>query len=124
MVDHVILDVRRLAESKAFYEQAFEPLGYLVAMEFGNRCAFGDASGKPVFWIVERGDEGARGVHVAVAAENEAAVDAFHRSALEAGGRNNGEPGPRPQYHPSYYGAFVLDPDGNNIEAVFHGAVF
>ena len=82
-----------------------------VSLKFG-------AGGKPDFWI--RQGEVAAPVHVAIQAKDRGAVDAFHAAALEAGGADNGAPGPRPQYHPSYYGAFVLDPDGNNVEAVRH----
>jgi catechol 2,3-dioxygenase-like lactoylglutathione lyase family enzyme len=79
---------------------------------------FGE-SAKPDFWI-RQGEVGAA-VHVAFASEDRATVDAFHEAAMAAGGRDNGGPGLRPEYHPSYYGAFVFDPDGNNIEAVCHG---
>ncbi|MGH3007432.1 MAG: VOC family protein [Gaiellaceae bacterium] len=124
MFDHVIIDVRDLEVSRAFYERAFAPLGISVVMELDERTAFGGESGQPQFWLVARGTPGASGVHVAVAAPDREAVDAFHRAALAAGGSDNGAPGLRPQYHPSYYGAFVLDPDGNNVEAVHHGSVF
>jgi len=82
-------------------------------------CAYGPA-GKPIYWIAEaRESQSAR--HVAFAAENEDAVRAFHAAGLAAGGTDNGEPGPRPIYHPGYFGGFLLDPEGNNVEAVFHG---
>lgn len=121
MLDHVILDVADLDASRAFYERALAPLGIAVVMEFDDRAGFGPESGRPHFWVVGRGAPAARGVHVAVAAPDREAVAGFHRAALAAGGRDNGAPGLRPQYHSSYYGAFVLDPDGNNIEAVHHG---
>jgi catechol 2,3-dioxygenase-like lactoylglutathione lyase family enzyme len=124
MFDHVIVDVVDLKTSRAFYERALAPLGISIVMELDGRTAFGPESGRPQFWLVARGARGAAGVHIAVAAADREAVDAFHRAALAAGGRDNGPPGLRPQYHSSYYGAFVLDPDGNNIEAVHHGAAF
>jgi len=124
MFDHVIIDVSDLEASRAFYERALAPLGISVVMEFEGRTAFGPANGRPQFWLVARGAAGASGVHLAFAAPDPEAVDEFHRTALAAGGRDNGAPGLRPQYHSSYYGAFVLDPDGNNIEAVHHGAAF
>ncbi len=125
MLDHVGFPVSDYPRAKAFYEKALAPLGYTLIMEVGQTgsghpaAGFG-ADGKPDFWI---GSEGGlnRAMHIAVAAKDRATVDAFYRAALAAGGRDNGAPGLRPQYHPSYYGAFVLDPDGHNIEAVCHG---
>ncbi len=122
MFDHVIVDVTDLAASRGLYERALAPLGISVVMEFPDRCAYGAESGKPQFWLAARGTPSARGIHVAFSAESREAVDAFHRAALAAGAADNGSPGVRPQYHPSYYGAFVLDRDGNNIEAVHHGS--
>ena len=126
MIDHVGFPVSDYARSKRFYEQALAPLGYTLIMEVGAEhtssgtpaAGFG-VNQKPDFWI---GGEGALSgvLHVAIVAKDRAAVDAFHRAALEAGGTDNGAPGLRPVYHPSYYGAFVLDPDGHNIEAVCH----
>ncbi len=116
MIDHIGIAVSDFARSKAFYERALAPLGYTVVMGFDDTAGFG-RGGKPDFWI----STGAVArVHVAIEAESRAAVDAFHRAALAAGGRDNGTPGLREHYHPSYYGAFVLDPDGHNIEAVTH----
>jgi catechol 2,3-dioxygenase-like lactoylglutathione lyase family enzyme len=120
--DHVIIDVADLEDSRGFYERALAPLGITVVMEFDDRCAFGGQGGRPQFWIAARGTPGARGVHLAFGAENQSAVDAFHRAAVAAGGSDNGPPGLRPRYHASYYGAFVLDRHGNNIEAVHHGS--
>jgi catechol 2,3-dioxygenase-like lactoylglutathione lyase family enzyme len=126
MIDHVGFPVSDYERSKEFYSNALAPLGYALIMEYAGEktesgypaAGFG-ADGKPDFWI--GGEGGLRGIlHVAIAAKNRAAVDAFYRAALAAGGRDNGGPGLRPQYHPSYYGAFVLDPDGYNIEAVCH----
>ncbi|HEY8431360.1 MAG TPA: VOC family protein [Sandaracinaceae bacterium] len=126
MIDHVGFPVSDYERSKRFYEQALAPLGYTLVMEVpaersrsGSPAAGFGINGKPDFWI---GGEGAlRGVlHIAIAAKDRATVDAFYRAALAAGGKDNGAPGLRPQYHPNYYGAFVLDPDGHNIEAVCH----
>jgi catechol 2,3-dioxygenase-like lactoylglutathione lyase family enzyme len=120
MLDHVGLNVQDFAASRAFYEQALAPLGWRVLRAFdgGKTAAFGTAD-MPVFWIHEREPYGT-GTHVAFPAADRPAVDAFHAAALSAGGRDNGAPGVREQYHPNYYGAFVLDADGNNVEAVCH----
>jgi catechol 2,3-dioxygenase-like lactoylglutathione lyase family enzyme len=119
VLDHVSLPVSKLEQSKRFYEEALSPLGYELIMEHHiSGVGFGE-SAKPDFWI-RQGEVGAA-VHVAFASEVRATVDAFHEAAMAAGGRDNGGPGLRPEYHPSYYGAFVFDPDGNNIEAVCHG---
>ncbi|MBV9235961.1 MAG: VOC family protein [Xanthobacteraceae bacterium] len=126
MIDHIGFPVSDYERAKAFYAAALAPLGYTLIMEIGAdktesaspAAGFG-ASGKPDFWI---GGEGGinRPLHVAIVAKDRATVDAFHAAALAAGGRDNGSPGLRPHYHPHYYGAFVLDPDGHNIEAVCH----
>jgi catechol 2,3-dioxygenase-like lactoylglutathione lyase family enzyme len=126
MIDHVGFPVSEYARAKAFYEKALAPLGYALIMEVGPEvtgsgspaAGFG-TRGKPDFWI---GGEGglAKRLHIAILAKDRAAVDAFHRAALAAGGKDNGAPGLRPHYHANYYGAFVLDPDGHNIEAVCH----
>jgi catechol 2,3-dioxygenase-like lactoylglutathione lyase family enzyme len=124
MIDHIGFPVSDYARSKAFYEKALAPLGYTVIMEFAETTSGSPAigfgrDGKPDFWI--GGEGGLQGVlHVAIAADNRAMVDAFYRAALAAGGQDNGAPGLRPHYHPNYYGAFVLDPDGHNVEAVCH----
>jgi len=119
VLDHVSLPVSKLEQSKRFYEEALSPLGYELIMEHHiSGVGFGE-SAKPDFWI-RQGEVGAA-VHVAFASEDRATVDAFQEAAMAAGGRDNGGPGLRPEYHPSYYGAFVFDPDGNNIEAVCHG---
>jgi catechol 2,3-dioxygenase-like lactoylglutathione lyase family enzyme len=122
MFDHVGLNVKDYAASRAFYESALAPLGYSVVMAFDEwkTAGFGTA-GKPEFWISEREPFGT-GTHVAFACDDRATVAAFHEAALEAGGLDNGAPGVREQYHPAYYGAFVHDPDGNNVEAVCHVA--
>jgi catechol 2,3-dioxygenase-like lactoylglutathione lyase family enzyme len=120
MFDHVGLNVRDYAGSRAFYERALAPLGYRVVMAFDEwkACAFGTDE-KPVFWVCEREPFGT-GTHIAFAADDHATVDAFHEEALGAGGIDNGPPGIREQYHPNYYGAFVHDLDGNNVEVVCH----
>ncbi len=118
MLDHVVLNVKDLAKSKKFYAEALAPLGYRVVMEFEAVAGFG-AGQKPVFWIARR-DPAATAVHVAFQSPDRKTVDGFHAAALRAGGRDNGAPGIRARYHPSYYGAFAFDPDGNNVEAVCH----
>lgn len=118
MLDHIALNVRDFDASKRFYEAALKPLGCEVIMEFPGVCGFG-SEGKPYFWIFQR-DEPSAPTHVAFASPDRATVDAFYEAATAAGGADNGPPGLRPQYHPTYYGAFVHDPDGNNIEAVCH----
>ncbi|MGH2744663.1 MAG: VOC family protein [Thermoleophilaceae bacterium] len=119
MLDHVGFDVSDYERSRAFYETALAPLGLKLLMEpVPGVGGFGDGD-MPFFWIATRGNPQS-GVHVAFAAENREAVDAFHAAALAAGGTDNGAPGVREIYHPDYYGAYVLDPDGNNAEAVSH----
>lgn len=125
MIDHTGIIVSDAEKSRRFYEGALAPLGYVVAMEVpteftGGRKVVGyGVGGKPDFWTVD-GTPNEPRIHTAFRADSRAQVDAFYRAALEAGGRDNGPPGPRPHYHQSYYGAFVLDPDGHNIEAVCH----
>jgi catechol 2,3-dioxygenase-like lactoylglutathione lyase family enzyme len=118
MIDHTGVGVSDLARSKAFYVAALMPLGYALLMEWGQHAGLG-VPPKPDFWI-GAGKVNDPPLHVAFRAKDRATVDAFHRAALAAGGRDNGAPGLRPHYHPDYYGAFVLDPDGHNIEAVCH----
>ena len=118
MLDHVVIRVSDFEQSKRFYAEALSPLGYELLKEPSVSAAGFGRQGKPDFWIGQ-GDRG-QPVHIAFAADDRARVDAFHEEALAAGGRNNGGPGLRPKYHPSYYAAFVFDPDGNNIEAVCH----
>ena len=120
MLDHVGFGVSDYATSKAFYEQALAPLGLSLMMEpRAGVGGFGDGR-RPFFWIDTRGSAAERAVHVAFATQDRATVDAFHAAALAAGGTDNGAPGVRPIYHPGYYGAYVLDPDGNNVEVVCH----
>jgi catechol 2,3-dioxygenase-like lactoylglutathione lyase family enzyme len=118
-VDHVGLEVSDYETSKSFYGRALEPLGMKLMMEPAPGVG-GFGGDFPFFWISGRGREAQSGVHVAITARDRAMVEAFHQAALEAGGTDNGGPGVREIYHPDYYGAFVLDPDGNNIEAVCH----
>lgn len=124
MIDHVGFPVSDYAKSKAFYEKALAPLDYTLIKEAqqdqhdAKACGFGQ-KGKPDFWI---GGEGGidKPLHIAIAAKDRASVDAFYKAAMAAGAKDNGAPGLRPHYHPNYYGAFVRDPDGHNIEAVCH----
>lgn len=127
MLDHVGFGVSDFARSKAFYETVLAPLGYKVMMEVEleesggfSYAGFGDDR-KPYFWI-GNGDVLKGRLHVAFVAKDRAAVDAFYKAALAAGATDNGPPGIRAHYHPNYYGAFVLDPDGHNVEAVCHTA--
>ena len=118
MIDHVVLGVHHLGESRHFYEHALAPLSIKVVREDPELVGFGDEGGKPFFWLAQR--EPTHRVHVAFTAADRAAVDAFHAEALRFGGVDNGPPGLRPHYHEHYYAAFVYDGDGNNIEAVCH----
>ena len=123
MLDHIGLAVSDLERSKAFYQAALKPLGLGLVMEVTAEETGGDAhagfgAGEKAFFWVGTGAGPKGGTHVAFATETRAEVDAFYRAALAAGGQDNGAPGLRPRYHPNYYGAFILDPDGNNVEAV------
>ena len=127
MIDHIGFSVSDLARARAFYDGAFAPLGISVLIEVTEEMTGGHGAhlgygrdNSPFFWI-GTGGPASGSCHVALAAPDHATVDAFHKAALAAGGRDNGAPGLRPHYHPGYYGAYVLDPDGNNIEAVHHG---
>lgn len=122
MIDHIGFPVSDYVTSKLFYERTLAPLGYEMIVEIDKNEMGAPAAGfgigdNPDFWI---GGEGGVGnpLHVAITARDRAAVDAFYREGIAAGGKDNGAPGLRPQYGPHYYAAFVLDPDGNNIEAV------
>lgn len=124
MIDHVSVVVSDFGRGRAFYDAALAPLGLRRLMEVGEvGCGYG--AGHPGFWI-GAAPAGAPaqatpvGVHIAFAAVDRAAVDAFYRAAMAAGGTCNGGPGLRPHYHPDYYAAFVCDPDGNRLEAVCH----
>ena len=127
IIDHVTVFVSDYARARAFYDLALAPLGIVPCKEYGTACGYG-RGGKPELWIAAGRasfhDDAQAGkivpTHVALSAADEAAVEAFHAAALAAGGRDFGAPGCRAHYHPGYYGAFVLDPDGNNVEAVIH----
>ena len=113
MYDHIGLKVKDVAASGRFYSAALAPLGH-VPDDSGS--GFGPA-GEPALWLY--GDKSAKGgVHVAFRAPDRKAVDRFHQAGLKAGGKDNGKPGLRADYSPNYYAAFLLDPDGNNVEAV------
>lgn len=125
MIDHTGITVSDFARSKSFYTSALAPLGYAMVMELSaavtghtDTAGFGEPP-KPEFWI-SAGPPNQPPIHIAFRAASRAVVDAFYAAAIAAGGRDNGAPGVRPHYHPNYYGAFVLDPDGHNIEAVCH----
>jgi catechol 2,3-dioxygenase-like lactoylglutathione lyase family enzyme len=120
VLDHLGIPVRDIEASREFYLAALAPLGYSLLMQPAEHvCGFG-RDGKPDFWIRRMSREGVS-VHIAFAAADRPTVDGFHAAALAAGARDNGGPGVREIYHPHYYGAFVLDPDGYNVEAVHHG---
>jgi catechol 2,3-dioxygenase-like lactoylglutathione lyase family enzyme len=125
MIDHTGLDVSDAARSRRFYEEALAPLGYKVLIEVPIEFTGGDTvlgfgvAPKADFWLHQGNPQTPR-VHIAFHADSRAKVDAFYRAALAAGGKDNGPPGLRPQYHKDYYGAFILDPDGHNIEACCH----
>lgn len=127
MIDHTGVAVSDPQKSRTFYEKALGPLGYRVLIEIpkehtGGKVVLGcGVPPKPDFWIAEGAPQEPR-LHIAFRADDKKQVDAFYQAALAAGGRDNGPPGPRPHYHKDYYGAFVLDPDGHNIEAVCHTA--
>src|SRR5437868_2235632 len=118
MIDYTGFMVSDIARSKAFYAGALAPLGYQVIMHWEQRAGLG-VPPKPDFWIVG-GEPNTPRIHIAFRADTRAQVNGFYRSALSAGGKDNGAPGLRPHYHATYYGAFVLDPDGHNVEAVCH----
>jgi catechol 2,3-dioxygenase-like lactoylglutathione lyase family enzyme len=122
MLDHVTVGVSDLARSRAFYDKTLATIGITPLHGDGSAFAGYGAQQKPFFWIgLKTGT--ITGAHIAFAVSDRAAVDRFHAAGLGAGGRDNGKPGLRLHYHPNYYGAFVLDPDGHNIEAVCHAAV-
>jgi catechol 2,3-dioxygenase-like lactoylglutathione lyase family enzyme len=118
VIDHTGLTVADIVRSKAFYRAALGPLGYALIMDWEQYAGFG-VPPKPDFWIGQ-GKANVPPIHVAFRAQNRSEVDAFYKASMAAGGRDNGPPGLRPHYHENYYGAFVLDPDGHNVEAVCH----
>jgi len=117
MIDHIGIEVTDVDRSVAFYERALAPLGYKLVMRFEQFAGFG-VDGDADFWIGKGRPDHA--IHVAFRADKRSLVNAYYEAAMAAGGKDNGKPGPRPQYHEHYYGAFVHDPDGHNIEAVCH----
>ncbi|MDW6021228.1 VOC family protein [Mesorhizobium sp. BAC0120] len=124
MIDHTGISVSDFEVSKAFYDKAMAPLGASLLMTVPKEYTGGANVGgygreRPVFWVSDHRKPQDR-QHIAFTARNRAEVDAFYAAAMAAGGKDNGAPGLRPHYHPDYYGAFVFDPDGNNIEAVCH----
>jgi len=125
MIDHIGVNVSEPKRSRAFYEAALAPIGYALRIEVPTEHTGGIAvlgygeAGKPDFWVTEGDPHGVR-IHVAFRAKTRAQVDAFYSAAIAAGGTDNGKPGVRPHYHEHYYGAFVRDPDGHNIEVVCH----
>jgi len=124
MLDHVSIGVKNLKKAQVFYDAALKPLGYKRVWEIDAGSGYGQNAREPRFWIAET-EKGktartSPGAHVAFVATNRARVRAFYEAALAAGGKDNGAPGLRPQYHPNYYGAFVTDPDGHHVEAVCH----
>ena len=128
LIDHLTLVVSDHARSKSFYQKALAPLGVELLADFGQASGFG-RDGQPAFWIGTgptsfQKPEHLRPItptHLAFAARSRAEVDAFYQAALGAGAKDFGPPGVRAHYHPTYYAAFVLDPDGHDVEAVFHG---
>ena len=119
MLDHVTIGVSNIERSREFYDRALRPLGITRLYAEGEGFAGYGIRPKAFFWIGLR-DSPQTGAHIAFAAQDRATVERFHDEAIAAGGRDNGQPGIRPHYHADYYGAFVLDPDGHNIEAVCH----
>ena len=119
MFDHVGITVGDIAKARTCYAAALQPLGMKAVMDFGDSTGYG--AGRPIFWIGQGTPaQSSPRTHVCFAAPDRATVDAFYKAAIAAGGRDNGAPGLRPHYHANYYGAFVLDADGHNIEAVCH----
>ena len=123
MIDHLSTYATDYDATRAFYQAVFTPLGHTLQMEFADQpgqrmCAFGP-QGNPAFWVIEIA-QAASPRHVAFCADSRDQVQAFYEAGMDNGGSDNGAPGPRPIYHQHYYGAFLLDPDGNNVEAVCH----
>lgn len=128
MLHHVSVGVRDVTRAATFYDPVLAALGYKRVMEFlPHAIAYGESKDRPEFWIQtpqnQQAPTSGNGTHVGFSARNKEVVDQFHAAALKAGGSNNGEPGPRPDYGPEYYGAFIYDLDGNKIEATLHALV-
>ena len=126
IIDHTSLSVADFEAMLAFYEKALAPIGITVIMRFGkditgNVEVAGLGREKPFLWIADGGKTTPH-IHLAIRADSRAEVDAFYQAAIAAGGKDNGGPGLRKHYHPNYYGAFVIDPEGHNLEAVCHKA--
>ncbi|APR80908.1 Lactoylglutathione lyase [Minicystis rosea] len=123
MIDHVVITVSDLARSASFYERALAPLGHVNVVTYdghpGHAALHGFGDDGETYLMLKHGTPAPQAAHVAFAARSKSTVDAFHRAALAAGGRDNGPPGPRRHYFSGYYAAYVLDPDGYNIEAVY-----
>ena len=127
MLHHVSVGVTDVARAATFYDPVLKALGYRRVADYSpGAIAYGESKGKPEFWIGRPHNQGApssgNGTHVGFTAKSKGAVNKFHEAALKAGGSNNGEPGPRPDYGPAYYGAFIYDLDGNKIEATYWAA--
>jgi catechol 2,3-dioxygenase-like lactoylglutathione lyase family enzyme len=117
MYDHIGLKVKDIGASVRFYEAALAPLGYVLCSRDESGAGFGP-KGEPALWLYRAKDAGGPGMHIALGTAERGAVDRFYAAGLEAGGRDHGRPGLRADYSPTYYAAFLLDPDGNNVEAV------
>lgn len=127
MLHHVSVGVHDVARAASFYDPVLKALGYRRVADYSpHAIGYGESKGKPEFWIGQPHDQGpasvGNGTHVGFTAKSKGAVNKFHEAALKAGGSNNGEPGPRPDYGPAYYGAFIYDLDGNKIEATYWAA--
>jgi catechol 2,3-dioxygenase-like lactoylglutathione lyase family enzyme len=125
MLHHVSVGVRDVARAATFYDPVMKALGYKRVADYSpHAIAYGESKDRPEFWVGLPHDQGMAGAgngsHVGFSAKSKAAVNAFHAAALKAGGSNSGQPGPRPDYGPQYYGAFIYDLDGNKIEATLH----
>ncbi len=125
MLHHVSLGASDMTRAKAFYDAALAPLGIERTVEFGNTAVAYGSKGRAELWVQLPHDgqpvSSGNGVHICFTAPSREAVQAFHEAGLAAGGADDGAPGPRPQYSPDYYGAFLRDPVGNKIEAVRYG---
>lgn len=125
MIDHINIPVKNLKESKIFYKNALAPLGYGILMENETHCGIGPISGKEKWigtcWLVE--STSVTALHIAFRVTHRSIVDLFYKAALSSGGICNGKPGIREEYHTNYYGAFIRDPDGHNVEVVCHEEV-